>query len=303
MSFAGNVLGGVTTPIFYKIEDNYCENPYFNEDTSGWVESTGGILTRINTDAEAYGEYMGRIQYSSDLQNVTFVESLAAAPANRTFLVSLRMKSQISGGQTVSIQFVDENSQTFGTNSFAVTEEARRYLIVALDNVPNVTSPYSVTLRIWGTEASGDSDLLFDHVYFTEVLSSISMPLPKVQSGEPDQIRFQKIVQGRNMLWDGNIQEFGKKWRPYYLGRYDYLSGASEIGRQQVNEASKVFVLPHSDVNWGFLGIWDGDFKRRYSFGRYIGHKGMIPIKGIEYVRYIPTEFAAGGVGVETLEV
>ncbi len=68
MSWDLYVLGGIDVPRFLLSDVNFCTNAYFNTDTTGWTESSGGILTRDNLQIDALGEYMGKILYANDYE-------------------------------------------------------------------------------------------------------------------------------------------------------------------------------------------------------------------------------------------
>lgn len=300
MSWSNNVLGGITEPRIYSVDDNFCTNPYFNVDTTDWTQSTPGILTRGAWN-EAYGEYVGVLTAVAP-KNVSFEHTLDLTPESRTFMASLRIRAGLPATQSVTISVEDQDGNVFLENTISLSsaDNMKRYVFVAQCNDVASGSPYSVTLKI---QINISGSILFDHVYFTEVFDTIDISLPKTQASERDLILFEKVVQGSNELWSGLVQEFGKKWRPRYVGNYDYLTAEEEESRQQVAEASKVFVLPHRDVAWGFFGIWSDDIERRYSFGKYLGHRGQIPIMGIEFLRELPYEYAIPPVGILTLEV
>ena len=301
----GNVLGGITSPVFYSLDDNYITNPYFNQDVSGWTEeTTPGILTR-DIKTEAYGEYMGNNTSSNEY--VQWSKTLSATPSNRTFMVSFRAM-----GDTVRLFDVEVIAEgTGGGSELFITDPALqlnltidRYFLIGSVPITAFSGTFTVKLRIHPNSAVASETIWFDHVYFSEVFETIALNLPLVQSGDPDQIKFEKIVRGRNELWSGAIQEFGKKWRPNYLGKWDYLDASFELARQGLSEASRLFLVPHSDVNWGFHCIWDDDFFRRYALGRYIEHKGSVKLRGMEFVHSHPTQFSSsGGVGIENVEV
>jgi hypothetical protein len=90
-------------------------------------------------------------------------------------------------------------------------------------------------------------------------------------------------------LWDGNIQQHNKKWRPIYYADYAFLNDSDETIRQSISESDIILCVPHNDSGFGFLGIWDEDYYRKYTFGRFQGHSGSVVIKGIELVTNKPT--------------
>lgn len=298
MSFT-NVVGGVGPPTFFKIDDNFVINPYFDQNTTGWSVS-GGTLVRTS-QSDAYGEFMGEFQHATGIPYTSVQKDLGVAATNKKFLASFRAKSDVQ--RDVLIEISDSAGLIVVSKTFAIGIEPKKYLIKG-DNI-GLTLNQFIELRIHGTDVSGIGFINFDHVYFTEVLDTIILPLPATLGGQTDKLIFEKIVRGRNELWSGAVQEFGKKWRPNYLGRWDHLEITEEMARQKISDAGKIFIQPHDDVDFGFLGIWDGDIERQYSLNRYIGHKGTIPIKGIEFLHEFPFDLAitAEILGVVTIDV
>ena len=292
MSFESLVLGGVTSPVFFKMDDNYVTNPYADQNTTGWVASGGSLVREVHSNA--YGEYMFDFSYTTDFEYAYWQEDLGAAATNKKFLASFRAVAD--SPQDILVQITDSTGVVIKSTVFTIGETSKKYVLYG--DVIGTTLNQFIQLRIYATDVSGTGQVNFDHVFFSEVLDTISMPSTKIQNGDPDLLKFKKIIRGKNELWDGNIQEFGKIWRPNYVGTWHHMNPTTELSRQRVAQAGRVFVLPHSDIDWGFLGIWDGDFVRRYSFNRYIGHTGNIPIKGIEYIHELPLEITGGLAGV-----
>ena len=288
-----NVLGGIEQPLFLVMDDNYVTNRYFDQNTTGWV-STGGTFTR-GVQANAYGEYMANHVSVASLHSAYWEEDLGAAVTDKKFLASFRAQSDTT--RDVLIEIIDDNDVVVVSAVETIGTSPKRILLYG-DNI-GTTLTQRIRLKIHSANSAVNGYIDFDHVFFSEVLQTISLPLSSVQGGEPDKLKFEKIVQGRNELWNGEIQEFGKKWRPHYMGRWDHMEVAEEIERQSIADSGRVFVLPHSDINWGFLGIWDNNIERRYAMNKYIGHKGSVPIKGIEYLLEFPALTAAEIVGIE----
>ena len=278
-----NTLGGVAAPRFLLLDDNYVTNPYANEDTSGWAV-TGGTLIKGAAQEGAYGEFMFDYSYAADFEAAYWNQDIGASSINKIFIASFRAKLASVGA--ILVEIVDSIGEVVASQVYSLTTGTQRVLLYGSSDQ---VLTQNLRLKIYASASSATAQIFFDHVLFTEVLAEVDMPSPLIVGGEQDILKFQKEVQGKNELWNGLTQEFGKKWRPHYLGRWDYLVDTDELLRQSIADSKTIFVLPHNDQNWGFHGMWDKDLERKYAFGRYIGHKGVIPIRGVEFIYELPT--------------
>lgn len=289
------VLGGIDTLKIYRVSPNFVTNKYFTSGITGWADSTPSLSRIIDTDA--FGEYMGRIAYTGGLGYAFWRHTQSVNIQNRTFLATWRAKSL--GEQKFKAEFASlVTGEVFGTQTFDVDEIPRKYFLVAPTTV-STNTPHSVEIRIYGTEVTGNADLRFDAVYFGEALEEFSFVQPKVVSGESSFMTFEPVGFGRNELWDGEIQEFNKKWRPNYFARWDAMDVTDERFRQRIAVADLLFCIPHIDSDFGFLCRWDGDFQRRYAFGKFLAHKSLIVLKGNELVKEFPIDVVGVTYGME----
>ncbi len=288
-----NVIGGIAQPLFLAMDNNFVTNRYFDQNTTGWL-TTGGTLTRP-ARVNAYGEFMANHVSVAALESAYWEEDLGVAATDKKFLASFRAQSDQA--RDVLIEIIDDNDVVVVSDTFSIGILPKRILLYG-DNI-GTTLTQRIRLKIHSADSAVNGYIDFDHVFFSEVLQTIDLPLSSVQGGEPDKVKFEKIVQGKNELWNGEIQEFGKKWRPHYMGRWDHLEVVEEMQRQLIANAARIFVLPHRDTSFGFLGIWDKNIERKYSLNRYIGHRGTVPIMGIEYLLEFPADTVAEIIGVE----
>lgn len=279
-----DTLGGVAAPKFLLLDDNYVTNPYANVDTTGWAVTAGTLIKGAAQD-DAYGEFMFDYSYTTDFEAAYWEQDIGVVATGKTFIASFRAKLAAAGA--ILVEIVDDLGVVVTSQVYALTTGTQRVLLYGDAGATVLTD--KIRLKIYASAGVATAQIFFDHVLFTEVLNEVDMPSPLIVSGDQDSLKFEKEIQGKNELWDGQIQEFGKKWRPNYLARWDYLLDTNELLRQDIADSKTVFVLPHNDQNWGFHGMWDGDLLRKYAFGKYIGHKGVIGIKGIEYIYELPT--------------
>lgn len=276
MTWSENVLGGIGLPRFLLTDNNYCSNRYFDEDTTGYAQSLGGIFSRVNTNAKAIGEYMGEITYANDYEYVDYTYNYGASITDKNFVAMVRIQSD----SNFDIAFYGDSE--FGKVNIDATPLHAINVVIYAKATGQAGN--NIRLRIYGTQNAAQSALLyFDDLFFSEALDNMDMTQP-TESG----IVFEKITSGKNEMWNGAVQEFSQRWKPNYVAMWDYLEPQYEAYRQRIAVAQNIIVMPHLDVNWGMMGIWDIDFERRYWQKRFLGHKGKMVIKGINLITGFP---------------
>lgn len=283
------VLGGTGVPRILGVDQNYCDNSYFDENTTGWGEyGTPGFFSReVNSDA--MGEYMGKLSAPITEKYAYYSWDTGAAVNGRVFMASIRIKTDAESGLSVKVALYDASDNEIGSET--VTIDTSPVKVTVVKTAFGVTGNY-VILRIYGTNGN---IVYFDDLYLTEVFGDYSFPQPTAST----KLLFEKVQHGKNELLLGRIQEFGKMWRPSFYCGYEHIPTAIEIYRQEISEYTALFCIPHRDVSWGFLGIWDENFERSYSFNKFFGHRGVIKIKGIELFTHKPIYQSDGGFYLE----
>lgn len=270
------VLGGIDVPRFLIGDVNFCSNPYFNTGITGWSESSGGIFSRDNIQLDALGEYMGKIEYTLDEQYVEYSYDMGVSVTGRKFFLILRSKS-ISDWKVAFY-----GNSEFGSTNFAHSNDINTYVAIVDASTQTGTT---IKIRIYGTQSNVDSaELYFDDVYFSEIFNDMEMPQPQVSYMPVEKIQF-----GENYLWNGNIQQFSKRFRPGYFANWEYLIPEYEVYRQKIAAAQIVVCIPHKDISFGFRCIWNKDFSRKYFHNRFLGHSGIISLKGTQFITSMPT--------------
>jgi hypothetical protein len=286
-------------------ENNWCENPYFTDGFDHWDVSNAPSATIVE-DSDAYDMYMCHVTYTASNEPVDYKISLTQSALNRSFIVSLRVRSVYN---TFKISFLSYDEATdqyyqfgnwvFGTTNSNGTPE-RVTVAATVDQVkgdgkdlrmrifPHYELPISQGQDIpFGDEDPfgvgelwdpDDADIYFDDVYISEVTGDFTFPQPN-----ESKLTFEESIIGENKLWSGMVQKFNRRFSPLWEAEFDFLDVEYETYRQRLGESSAVFCMPHNDVGWGFLGYWKDDYVREYPFGRFMGHKGPIVIDGQEY--------------------
>lgn len=291
------VLGGLDRPRFLVIDQNFCSNPFFDVNTTGWTFQTtagagvGSNLSRYFHSSAFSRNYLGRLELIGTLSNAYYQYNAEANLQFRTFMA--RFRARVGEGEAsreIVCDMVSSDETLDGSETtFTVTDEMQDFFLIGTAILSGDAPEYYIRLRIFGADHVTSGVLYFDNVYFTEVFNDIVLPQPNNSS-----LNFNKIIYGTNKLWVGKEQEFSKRWQPVYHAFYqDHLIGGYEVYRQKLSQAENLFCMPHQDVDWGFVGIWSGDLHRQYAWDRFIAHKGEVNIKGMEYVISQP-EFTSG---------
>jgi hypothetical protein len=280
------VVGGVGHSSILKVGDNLCDNPRFsNGSISGW-SFNGQWLTEpyVIVDDNAYEEYMGRLNSSDTDSAYALYTKDVGSTLNKSFLVCVRLRSELFDAHDVRVTLQTSDSHQIGTMiSQTVVTANKSIKRICLVGKSTLIDNTRIGVRI-GTQETlpGDNpDLRFDDVYICEVSDSFALSLTSMKT----YLKFDKIVRGQNELFDGKIQEFNKAWRPNYFASWEFMDAENEGMRQKIAEGDRLFVIPHRDFSWGFFGVWDDGFERRYPWNKFLGHAGTVLIKGIEFLK------------------
>jgi hypothetical protein len=268
-----NVLGGIDAPRFL-----------LPVDTTGYTASLPASFTRVNTNPEAIGEYMGKIEYTTDYEYVEYSYDTGVSIEDKNFVAMVRIESDSD------FELCFYGNSEFGNVDFdAIVNEPSNVLIYAKASGQAGTT---IRFRIYGTQNATQSALLyFDDIFLSVVNDNMDMTQPT-----ESKLMYEKITNGKNELWNGYVQEFSKRFRPNYVAFWEWLAPQYEAYRQRIANSQIVIVMPHLDVNWGMLGIWEKGYERRYFKKRFLAHEGTMVIKGINLVTKFPVLQSAGEV-------
>lgn len=278
------VVGGVKTPRIVEIGENFCINPRLTENLDGWTSNNAVFLpiSRV-ADPQAYEEYMLRIFHSTS--QYTFIQYTTedVLPSYdfdvKKILVAFRIKDvSLNGGEQKIIKIeLAAGTAPINYKEIVITNKVKRVAMVFEWN--NVLGYPFFNLRFYnGNTFQNNGDIRIDDVYINVVIQDYNF-----ECCDETYLTFDKTTVGQHELFDGKIQQYNKRWRPNFYAHYAVLNKKQEIYRQSIAESlNNLFIFPHIDFMWGFFGIWDENFERRYSFNKYIGHDSVIVIKGSE---------------------
>src|ERR1035437_11068121 len=206
------VLGGLGQPRILSVGENLCSNSYMNNNVpaiNDWQESISGILSRV-VDKDAYGEYMAKINYASNLQYAYYTIDIGESISGKKFIIYFRSKSDVM----IKASLVG-SSEFYALWIFPSSKIKDAVFIGTATGQTGNT----ITLRIYGTHIIENANVLFDNIYIG-IVNDTDFLFPQPQSSS---LQFNKIVTGTNTLWNGKIQEFNKMWLPNYIANWDFI--------------------------------------------------------------------------------
>jgi hypothetical protein len=277
------VIGGIGQPRMLLLDDNMCQNPFFNIDTTGYTPSSGVTLSRSGS-ADAFAEYMGKIQYTDGGTGyVDYEFNTGVAIANRQFFAFLRIKTT----KDCQVALMSKGAGRYmSINVLAGSDEVKSYYFVGTGF--NESSS-TIVLRILNYN-NNEMSIYFDKVFIGEVKNDYTFPQPN-----KSYMVFERDVLGENRLWDGRMQRFNAKYIPNYFCDWQCLDASYETYRQRMALNKTVFCIPHNDVSWGFFGTIMDDVERRYAFDRFFGHESSLAIKGSGFIYELPEVQSGSG--------
>ncbi len=279
--FDQNVLGGVGRLRCLPINsDNFCDNRYFDSNTSGWVMVLGSAITR-EVDADAFATYMLKVAsvIPANIPGVGFGYNLGEAHAGKIFFAKFRAK--FSSARQFKVQFFNGDGG-FGETTLEGDTQIREFVVVS-ECLTNGSSPnYQINFLIQGAIANTDAPIYFhiDSLWFGEADDDYTFPAWM----EDESLTFDPVNYGGGILWNGVPVSYTQRWRPDYACRFEILNAVHESWRQYLATSQFVLVIPHDDVDWGFIGYWTKEIRRNYPFNRYIGHKSVMMFEGADYM-------------------
>lgn len=280
--WADKVIGGIGVPKFLLCGENLCSNPYMDNGSQGYVQMGSNGVVDIRESENAYSQYIMQYHDNSISSVNDYIKytvnygDLTGQTINGIMLMaSLRIKTDTDA----IIKITNGTADYAEITVLANTNFEKVYLNT---DIISSTSNFIYLYIIPDNQPNG-FNILFDNVHFHTVNNKISYDQPNESS-----MIFKENLTGKNELWSGKIQKFNKKYIPEWSSDYKYISVQSEYYRQLIYQSSIIFMVPHDDINWGFFGIADQDFERKYSFNRFFGHSGFIKIMSQEFIYLIP---------------
>lgn len=296
MSFSEFVIGGIGVPRVLLVDSNLCDIPRFSGGlTTGWAPSyavNGNTFGSSNSYIEAYKEYVCRMTWGGihDSYYGQYSKSIVGTDiaylAGKKVLVAFRIKSNIAEDYKIKVTLEDTNASAI-TKEFYINSRMKRFATVfdysAVVIPAPVPNPNVLRLKIYGSDDNEDGvDVIFDDIYICEVKEDFLF-----ECASESYLNFEEDLMGSNKLMDGKTQKFNRRWRPNYIGGWQWTDKEYEAYRQKIVEELEynAFCFPHTDFDWGFFVTHDGEYERRYPFNRFLGHEFVMHLSGNEFLK------------------
>ena len=137
------------------IDQNYCDNPYFDEDTSGWATNDSPNFARVINE-DAFGKYMIELTEStSPTVYANYAHTDDNPINNRIWMVTVRIKADSN---------IEAGVQIHGTSSIlwqavSLTTNIKRITLIA---TASGQSGNDVSIRVYAKNGAGSSNVYFD---------------------------------------------------------------------------------------------------------------------------------------------
>jgi hypothetical protein len=266
------VLGGVGKPRFLILDDNLVTKMSIDINDGWFMSDVVNLNLEQVADPDSYHSFMLRAWHTTGNHFAFYNHTFSTGTiGGKVLLLNFRAKSPLQGSFKVALY---DSGDLIDEIDFPLTERIQFYSVVF--SVPETNTDNTLQIRFYPSTEEGEGDLYFDNVHMAEVQGDITLPQPN-----NSYVRFEKKSRMFGELYSEMPYEVEKRYRPHYHAFYYALERLDEVSRQAISEAKKVYVFPHIDSNFGFLGVWDKEFERKYSFNRFFAHESIIPIKGM----------------------
>jgi len=282
------VLGGTDKPRFLCVNENLEDNQYFNDGTVGdWIKASASGTLSVEENDNAIGQNVLNYIDPTTSTNDDYIYKtydIAALVGGTVYGKKYLLKLRVLTAFQIRIVLYD------GTvyHDVYVDGTAGKWVDVFIITNTILTTSTTIVLRVYSKNDPDRYNIYLDDIFFGEIQNDMIFWQPNESN-----LLFEENIIGKNEKWNGMIQKFDRKWKPVYYANWEYLGSGWELYRQTIYSSPLVFCIPHIDVDWGFLGIFDDDLKREYSFDRFFGHTGYIQISGVEFIKEQP-EYQSG---------
>ena len=276
------VLGGVEQPRFLLCGVNYVLNGDFEVDTVGWTAVEGSSMQQRATDETDYGRYVIQVQQpvgGSSVGGIQYNISFGADAAGTTWAMTFALSGN---DYTMSVRLVAGGVAYPSDAGEVISNTTRQMYFCKQIALPSSATGQTIALQ-FRTETNGRFCL--DHVAARQIEHDYVVPNPN-RSYEQ---KWVKELRSEYELIDGRRQEYLAGWRFMATLDFQYLEKTDEVLRTTISEAGHLIFFPHMDEDFFSNVVWDREFERRYA-EVFVGHIGIIPLRGLELVREKPTD-------------
>jgi len=283
----GTVLGGTGRPRFIICGTELVENGSFEANTYGWVGSPStDKISREEDSATYWGDYS--CQISDDGAQVSrskarYALEASSALANKSFAVSMYVKSDVASTCSVQLSSLDE---TLAIQEKAITTTYGHFFGVFSFSTSIKTA---FNLDVFAAAGGSYSNIInIDKASCREVSNNLYAEFP--YSPNTDEPEYAEDLLSSGRLVDGSLKEYRRGWAPRFLFRYDYLDQTTEYYRRLLSEADFIWLQPHYDYEYYVAVKWDGKWSQQYFGGVHAGHVGEMAFKSIYLLESKPLD-------------
>jgi hypothetical protein len=302
MSFSGNVLGGVGVPRYYLLSEDLITNGSMEDDDNAdsipdsWAAGGGATVAQVNDTTTVFGDYVLSVE-DNNIGAIEWVTqtglTMPSGDINGKSLLAAIWVKEISGtpGGNIHVYIKDNGGALAGTASPAssYTTSSWSLIWIPINNLFSLagSSNFSIEIFPTNTTASNLGKQYYDNIQVFEIEDTIELAEPTEYRGQG----WDKELQtGRQRLIDGSYKEYIDGWRFRCECVWEYMDTTDEADRQLIADHDGLIgFMPHNDVEWGQVCLWDGHLNREYFFNRFVGHTSAIPLVGTEIMGSKPT--------------
>jgi hypothetical protein len=301
MSFTiDDVIGGISTPRIYKLEDN-------NRIVNGSVEDTlstewfGSGYSRVLASSQSpafvapRGDYVMQVEDNDAASWEAAKQSIdyGAVVASKSFVLMLKVRASASN-HNVDIKLGSSTTDSGNINNAAkltvmVSTEYDRIIYLVKTFAGGETDEY-IRVELGGCidTVTSTGIAFYDDVRVYEIQDTYNLTMPNryTQDWEEQKIAEYELIDGKN-------RSVSNGWRFILEMIYDYISSTDLKEVVYVTENGLNLIIPHIDQTFGSLMRWDGSYNPKYFKDRYDGHEITLRFKSVELEREKPREYSA----------
>lgn len=304
MSWLNDVVGGISTPRIYKLEDN---NRIINGSAETVLSTEWfGTDTEYSRVAAAdqnpafiapKGDYVLKVEDNNAAAWECAMQSpnYGAALGDTSWLITGKIRAS-STNHDVDIKFgsaaAADGAITAGYTQLTIPAKTDYNRIFHLVHTFSSETDEFIRLELGATTVAvgGTGIVFYDDIRVYQILETYNLEQPNVVSGNAWEQDWRDEIIADFDLIDGKNRKVSNGWRYYLNMIYNWHSPSDQQDIIKITESGLNFVIPHIDNLFGSYMRWNGDFKNEYFFGRYLAHSTVVSLKAIELERDKPRE-------------
>lgn len=306
MAWSNTVIGGVSTPVVYRLEDNNrvvngsIEDVLGTEWTDGsgsgysrvaasdqspsFVAPRGDYIMKVDDDNAAAAEYVAQyVNYGGNIGSTSWLLTGKVRASSSDHNVDIILGTSATDGGAISA----DATLTIP----AKTDYSRSFHIV--HTFSGETDDF-IAIAFYGASSTVVAETgvaFFDDIRLYKINETYSLTQPIVQSGSAWEQRWIEEFVNEFDLIDGKKRRISNGWRYFLNMVYGFNLPGDEQNIIEMTESGINYVVPHSDNLFGSYVRWNGEYKNEYFLGKYLGHSSFISFQAIELERDKPRQY------------